>query len=513
MNLPYVIFFVILLIITLYFTNNPFIANNVDTYIGFTTDYRFEEPPDTINLENEHDCMGELKCSISDAFSCSGCKSLLSSCVHLDVDTKVLLYDGSEIILSKNETEDEGYCLQIKKVNDSCSPQGDLVFVSSGPDSYNYQLICLCKNPGLIGNETINGDCTTVYMCNGQIDNINKPLNEINCICPDNQINTKNTDGYSFCKEKIFTEDFSNQLNKELELKFTPAQLVDVSKFNINISQNSANYSKFVDPCAKCPITGKSVSAQLVTDQGFTFCGETEKTNNFILAAAKFDGGNVIDGFPAVPLALYWESVVIFVGQTVAQSAYYLVKKEGQDLKFNYLFGDNDYIYIKAAGNLLHVNLLRGFSFNSIISSDYSAYTTTWDLRVGPYNSSGYTKQVARTTETLTNHRTSYTCPWFGGIGCDDWDSSYSSFGLLFNYNGAYIPTNSGLMGTSQYFKKYGVFGYAVNYKPGTCDILPIKLDGSAGDWIKSRMFTYGAENNILTGNPQDFIDQVLGKQ
>ncbi len=156
--------------------------------IEFAYDIHFNPPPDKIVVDNPYECTPtDLRpCKLDDPFSCIGCKSLISTCVHFEKDTTYVDFNGNESTIPANETSNDGYCLTQSNANQRCNPyHGDLVLVQTDPDSKESMLFCDCKNPGYIGNTDILGACDDVFICNGKIDDINQPLEDINCVCTD----------------------------------------------------------------------------------------------------------------------------------------------------------------------------------------------------------------------------------------------------------------------------------------------------------------------------------------
>lgn len=157
----------------------------------FYSDVRFDPYPDTINVENEFDCnINSLKiCKLDDPTTIFGCKELAVRCHHFDEEITHFV-NGEKITVPKNESPDEGYALAITTLVDSCNPyHGDLVLVSVDSSSKEYLLICLCKNPGYIGNSHLLGSCETVHICDGKIKSINVPIEQMVCECQDAEQN------------------------------------------------------------------------------------------------------------------------------------------------------------------------------------------------------------------------------------------------------------------------------------------------------------------------------------
>lgn len=167
---------------------------------------RYEAIVKNVNIENEYDCnVKNLKlCKTDDESMLFGCRELLVKCVHFDKDME---FEGGDIIVPKNNYANEGYALVVDNVRMACNPfHGDLVLISSSNESKNYRFVCKCKYDGYIGNDTLNGSCTTVHICNGLIDNIDQPLSKINCTCKLYETNIRYLDLVPPCKTLTIRE-------------------------------------------------------------------------------------------------------------------------------------------------------------------------------------------------------------------------------------------------------------------------------------------------------------------
>lgn len=217
----------------------------------FTTDVQFDPYPSTVNIENEIDCnVTSLRvCDINDSTTLYGCKELIVRCQHFDHDTPYI-NNGITTIVPKNKTPTEGYALAITVIAESCNVyHGDLTLVAIDDMSKEYMMICTCKNPGYIGNETILGNCTTPYICNGKVDSIDKPLSQINCKCLESEKGIRyESDGLPSCRELTIQE--ANGLFKDFShlIKFNSDRQLSILNFNHTISDN-VHSSKLLDPC------------------------------------------------------------------------------------------------------------------------------------------------------------------------------------------------------------------------------------------------------------------------
>lgn len=100
--------------------------------------------------------------------------------------------------------------IQMKVINNpsqACNPyHGDLVLVTVSPKSNDYRFVCKCKFDGYIGNDSLDGPCKTVHICNGKFDNINQPLDKIKCICRPDETNVRYMELVPACKTLTIRE-------------------------------------------------------------------------------------------------------------------------------------------------------------------------------------------------------------------------------------------------------------------------------------------------------------------
>lgn len=221
----------------------------------FSYDTVFEPFPDTIEITNPYPCSGsELKpCKLDDFTTCFGCQSLIASCVHMEKDVEYVDPDGKKSIIPANETENDGYCLTINNPGQLCNKyHGSFVLVQLRPEDSESILICDCKNPGFIGKTQLDGACDSVFICNGEIDDINKPLEEINCKCSPGYSNIKLDDMVPTCQID------SVQNYEGYDTLFTDKETAPINNFSANISSNFPG-SKLVNPCRYCALTGEFI--------------------------------------------------------------------------------------------------------------------------------------------------------------------------------------------------------------------------------------------------------------
>lgn len=174
----------------------------------FGTTFRFDESlyASKVDVENLYDCNAESlrKCLIDDATTLFGCRELTARCHHFAEDTRL---EGTDRVIPRNESPNEGYALAIQSVVKLCNPyHGDLVLVAVDDESRDYMLVCQCKNPGYIGNDSLLGDCTTVRICDGRIDDLQQPLERINCKCANSETSVRYSDGLPVCKKLLVKE-------------------------------------------------------------------------------------------------------------------------------------------------------------------------------------------------------------------------------------------------------------------------------------------------------------------
>ncbi|UOT91789.1 PIF-1 [Aratus pisonii nudivirus] len=228
---------------------------NENSLFKFAYDIYFYPPKDTIIIENPYNCTpSDLRsCKLSDPFSCEGCKSLIATCVNFTKDTKYIDVNGNELTITANTDPDDGYCLTQKNPLQLCNPyHGDLVLIQTDVDSVECTLYCECKNPGYIGKTEINGVCDEVFICNGKIDDLNKPLEQINCVCDEGYISEIVQDIPSCIKPMV--KDFDGFDDPTY---FQNLDTVNVDVFTDDIS-NIGHFpgNKLLNPCKYCLLTG-----------------------------------------------------------------------------------------------------------------------------------------------------------------------------------------------------------------------------------------------------------------
>jgi len=216
----------------------------------FSTDITFDPYPTIVDIENQIDCNAKSLhvCKMDDPTTLFGCRELIVKCHHFDKDTSYIEKRETTII-PKNSNPNEGYALAITSIAESCNVyHGDLILVTVNPDSSEYSMVCDCKNPGYIGNENLMGNCTTVYICDGRIDNINQPLANISCVCDRGYKSMRYDDGLPVCREMTVLE--ANQAYKDWTslVKFNSDRQLDIINFNPTVRGN-LKIKKLLNPC------------------------------------------------------------------------------------------------------------------------------------------------------------------------------------------------------------------------------------------------------------------------
>lgn len=216
----------------------------------FSVDLQFDPYPQTVNIENKYDCnIKSLRtCDIHDSTTLFGCKELIVRCHHFEEDTPYI-ENNETTIIPKNSKPEEGYALAITAIAQACNPyHGDMTLVAADADSTEYMLVCSCKNPGYIGNESLLDNCTSVFICDGKIDNLDQPLKNINCLCDEREKTVRYEDGLPVCKDLLVHE--ANEMYSDWSniIPWNSYRQMSTSNFNVTISGNLKT-SRLLDPC------------------------------------------------------------------------------------------------------------------------------------------------------------------------------------------------------------------------------------------------------------------------
>jgi hypothetical protein len=284
-----------------YFKHKTISLNYLDKNIPkFSSDIVFNDTPSEVDISNQFDCnvMSLRECQLDDPTSVMGCKEFTARCHNFAVDTK-MEYGGKEYLIPANKDSNTGYALVLDTITEDCNPyHGDLVLVTSDPSRNAYTLLCECKQPGFIGNDTILGNCSTIRICNGKIDNLNQPFEDIQCICDKTKYSNKMTNGAPVCT--TLTVAKANQLYADwTDLLSFDGNTIAKNAFSIDIAGN-LNISKMLDPCSTDILSGKeAVGAEYsetlksctVTDPKFIFpitnthLADNKESINYVLSA------------------------------------------------------------------------------------------------------------------------------------------------------------------------------------------------------------------------------------
>lgn len=324
----------------------------------FSTNIVFEDNPSQVDISNQFDCnaMSLRECDMNDPTSVFGCKEFTAKCHHFTSDTN-MEYGGKEYVIPANKESTKGYALVLDTITDECNPyHGDLVLVTSDPSRNAYSLICECKQPGFIGNDTILGNCTTIRICNGKIDDINQPFEDIQCVCEDAATISEKTEGaVPVCVPLTIVKANSSHADwSDLLVWPSGTPTIEKSAYSIDIAGN-LNTSKLVDPCKVDLLTGKSVQgseysstlkACTITDPKYaypitnTHLADEKESINYVLSA-NFDSvswisttGSVISSFGGLGSIPSIESTPVFAHSDFDKPTY--IFKDPVAINYNY---------------------------------------------------------------------------------------------------------------------------------------------------------------------------------
>lgn len=203
------------------------------------------------DASDRHDCNATSlrKCLTDDVTTLMGCKELNVRCHHFDRDTE--FHDSGDVVsvIEKNTAPNEGYALAIKTVADSCNPfHGDPLLISGSSESGDYVLGCLCKNPGYVGSENVLDPCTAVHICGGRVDDINRPLAQVNCLCDVTESPVRYADGQPSCRPLTVLEANDKYEDWSHIVPWSSDRLIDVRVFGATFRDNLKT-SRLLDPC------------------------------------------------------------------------------------------------------------------------------------------------------------------------------------------------------------------------------------------------------------------------
>ena len=239
---------------------------NIEQLKEFNYDIHFDPFPNTIDITNPYACtpLDRHLCQMDDQTSCFGCQNLISRCTHFAQATKYVDLQGNEYEIPANSNPNEGYCLLTERVSESCNSfHGDLVLVQTSVDSTESAFICNCKNPGYIGKTSITGNCTDVFICNGNIKTLDVPFDQIECSCGIGETSKMENDIPVCITDTVLNHDYNNSVI------FSSLDSLEASYFNSTFSGNT-NTPYFRNPCMYCLITGEPVDGRIIeSDDGY----------------------------------------------------------------------------------------------------------------------------------------------------------------------------------------------------------------------------------------------------
>lgn len=217
--------------------------------VKFSVDVVFEQI-DSVSIENKYDCNAKSLrvCLVNDPTTLFGCRELTVRCQHFNKDTE-FKENGKTYEIPKNKSGNEGYALAITNLAESCNPyHGDLVLVTANAESNDYMLICACKHPGFIGNTSLLNPCEDIFICDGKIDNLSQPLEQINCKCAPTETSVRYNTGVPVCKPMLVVE--ANKAYKDWSqyVDWVSDRKINKNVFNKTVQQN-LNTSILLNPC------------------------------------------------------------------------------------------------------------------------------------------------------------------------------------------------------------------------------------------------------------------------
>jgi len=237
----------------------------------FSFDIYYKSPELDINIDNPDDCnyTTPKRCKLDDFTSCEGCKQLTASCVHQERDITFINTEGDESILEANVDPNEGYCLDIETISEKCNPyHGKFILVQTSPGSSRAFLLCDCNKPGFIGNLIPGDSCEDVFICNGKIDYLNQPFEDIRCNCDSLSYSTIEL-GIPTCELKRIKDATDADIDTLVKLRLGDAVqdpvFIPTLHFNKDIIDSLPNLTRLMDPCQVCQITGLPTDARATT--------------------------------------------------------------------------------------------------------------------------------------------------------------------------------------------------------------------------------------------------------
>lgn len=228
---------------------NSTTLNKTKDLVSFSKQFKFKEFDKKKDISNTIPCNTDnLKiCNLNNPNDLYGCREFYVECHHFDQD--VIYFENKVKKTIPKNNKNEGYALPItSKLEEKCNIyHGDLTLISKNDNLDEYMLICKCKEPGYIGNDHILGNCTTVRICNSKIDDINQPLEKINCICDQTEQSvrlnqTPSCKTYDIVSANEKFEDWSHLLD------WSSKQTIPKQEYNKTVQDNLHN-SQLLNPC------------------------------------------------------------------------------------------------------------------------------------------------------------------------------------------------------------------------------------------------------------------------
>nr|AYH52226.1 putative per os infectivity factor PIF1 [Microplitis mediator] len=258
---------------------NPIDAKNKTTSVleelkkldyNFKTDIQMESPAGDnvrINIVDPCDPADKNKrktCTISDPISCNSCP--YTTCTHFETDTLI-----GNTTIPRNLNKDLGYCISSNDLSQDCNKyHGDWVMIKASAynkdndNANDYIRFCLCKKPGFIGNRTLFGNCSTPFICDGEVEDINVDYKSIKCQCFDEYYSTNVGDDGRICKAPTVSKRV-NWSNVPKPLKFKDSYIKVRDYYNHNVQGDVNQLDELIDPCSICPITGQLTYGESIT--------------------------------------------------------------------------------------------------------------------------------------------------------------------------------------------------------------------------------------------------------
>ncbi|XP_057336377.1 uncharacterized protein LOC130674947 [Microplitis mediator] len=298
---------------------------------NFKTNIQIESPAgDNVHINIVDPCNPADKdkrktCNISDPTSCNSCP--YTTCTHFETDATI---DG--ITIPKNRDEDLGYCISSKDMSEGCNKyHGDWVMIKASAsikdntNANDYIRFCLCKKPGFIGNRSLFGNCSTPFICDGKVKDINVEYESIECKCLDEYIPAPVGDDGRICKAPTVSQRW-NWSNVPKPLEFRDSFIKVRDYYNHAVKSELNQLEELIDPCSICPITGNQTYGKSVTienehpEKTTVICrpsnnNPTQEGNYGIPLRRKFDGEKrMLKGTwgPDAMLAIQWDQLWVY---------------------------------------------------------------------------------------------------------------------------------------------------------------------------------------------------------